>query len=514
MPQRWIRNALIAVLFLCSANAALVQDIVLVRFTEPAYGVQGVIPESWIKRAPGLYVRDGDASSSYNPVIVIQSSPPIDESIWSQLGMAGVPESAGTYTASVFEWTLYQVDFDNMADGMDVRVHIALAERGSREYTVVLQSRQDESEALYQTVFVPVITALDLLPVTTESLPYKVEEVAFSSGNVTLAGTLTLPETERETLFPAMVLMTGSGPQNRDEEVVLGFPIFRLIADALTRQGIAVLRYDDRGVGQSTGDHSAATIQDFAADGRAAVAYLASRNDIDASRIGVLGHSEGALYAAMLGADADSGVAFIVSLAGTAVAGTEAILHQNRIAMEASGLPEAYIGKYVESLGQILDAVIAQDDEQVIALAEAAADELWALLTEDQRIFTGAATAAEYRDMLVEGARSQFLTPWYGSLIAYNPAEDWAQTTIPVLAIFGALDVQVDEAQNAVPLTQALVEAGNPNFSIVVLPGANHLFQAAETGSVEEYYTLPYEFVPALMPTLTDWVLQQVGRNG
>lgn len=509
--KHFIKNGFFVLWLFISLSVVMAQEITFVPFVESAYGVEGLIPEGWTKSAPGLYINQ--TGESYNTAIVIQAAPPIDESIWSQLGLDAAPESTGTYTSPAFAWTLYQVDFDNVVDEIDVRVHIALAEHQGREYTVVLHSRQDVSDALYQTVFLPVITALDLLPVTTESLPYTVEAVTFSSGDVTLAGTLTLPESERETLYPAVVLMTGSGPQNRDEEVLPGFPIFRLIADALTRQGIAVLRYDDRGVGQSTGDHGTATIQDFAADGRAAVAYLAGRDDLDASRIGVLGHSEGALYAAMLGADADSGIAFIVSMAGTAVAGTAAILHQTMIALEASGLPEAYTGQYVESLGQILEAVIAQDDEQVITLTEAAADELWALLPEDQRMLTGAATADEYREMLIEGARSQFLTPWYRSLIAYNPAEDWAQTTVPVLAIFGALDVQVDEAQNAVPLAQALVDAGNPNFSIVVLPDANHLFQAAETGSVEEYYTLPYEFVPALLPTLTDWVLQQVGRN-
>ncbi|GAB4515019.1 MAG: hypothetical protein OHK0046_17900 [Anaerolineae bacterium] len=163
MLQRLIMNALIAVLLLSSVRAALAQEIVLVPFTEPAYGVQGVIPEGWIKREPGLYIHDAD--ESYSTAIVIQSTPPIDESVWSQLGMDGATESIGTYTSPAFEWTLYQVDFDNSVDEIDVRVHVALAERGSRQYSVTMHTERNESDSLYQAVFMPVITQLDVLPV-------------------------------------------------------------------------------------------------------------------------------------------------------------------------------------------------------------------------------------------------------------------------------------------------------------------------------------------------------------
>lgn len=503
MLHRMLRmTALTLILLVLLVIPALAQDLTLVPFTDEVFGVQGVIPEGWTNAAPGLYTRNQDAADT--TALIIQSLPSLDESlqqaIWSQLGLDEKPESIGEYQTDDFTWTLYQIEIG----AMNVTVDVAMATRDARMVVLVLQSPTDDATFLREAVFVPVLDALRIRQ-NQEVLPYRIEEVNFANAEITLAGTLTLPEGDGP--HSAVVLMTGSGPQNRDAEAVLGFPIFRLIADALTRQGIAVLRYDDRGVGQSTGDYSAATIQDFAADGRAAVAYLASRDDIDAYRIGAFGHSEGALYAAMLGADADSGVAFIVSMSGTAVAGTEGILHQNRLALEASGLSEAYIHTYLEMLAQILDAIIAQDEEQVISITEAAADNLWGLLTEDQRLFTGAATAEDYRDMLVEQARSQFLTPWYRSLITYNPADDWGQTTIPMLAIFGALDVQVDVTQNAVPLTQALLDADNPNFSIVVLSGANHLFQPAQTGSVDEYYTLPYEFVPELLPTLTEWVL-------
>jgi CubicO group peptidase (beta-lactamase class C family) len=166
MLQRLIMNALIAVLLLSSVRAALAQEIDLVPFTEPAYGVQGVIPEGWIKREPGLYIHDAD--ESYSTAIVIQSTPPIDESVWSQLGMDGTPESTGTYTSPVFEWALYQVDFDNSVDEIDVRVYVALAERGSREYSVTMHVERTKADSLYQAVFMPVITQLETLPVAGE----------------------------------------------------------------------------------------------------------------------------------------------------------------------------------------------------------------------------------------------------------------------------------------------------------------------------------------------------------
>src|SRR5262249_55548976 len=146
------------------------------------------------------------------------------------------------------------------------------------------------------------------------------------------------------------VLMTGSGPQNRDEAVIPGFPIFKRIADFLTRRGLAVLRYDDRGVGQSSGDYTSATIQDFAADGKAAVAYLRARPDINPAQVGVLGHSEGGLYAAMMGADPDSGVAFIVSVAGSAVSGRDLLLHQNELVLRGAGVSNQLIQSQVDFL--------------------------------------------------------------------------------------------------------------------------------------------------------------------
>jgi len=163
MVKRFFKNGLFVLLLLISLSASLAQDITFVPFTEAGYGVEGVIPEGWTKQGDGLYVHETD--EVYKAAIVIQSTPPIDESVWAQLGLEGAPESTGTYTSPAFVWTLYQVDFDNMIDEIDVRVSVALAKRGSREYSVTMYAERDNADSLYQGVFMPIITQLDVLPV-------------------------------------------------------------------------------------------------------------------------------------------------------------------------------------------------------------------------------------------------------------------------------------------------------------------------------------------------------------
>ena len=427
-------------------------------------------------------------------------------SLLPQLGFDSIPESVGSLQTISLDWTLYQVELTAL--GQTVSIDLGLANANGRTYSVLLQSASDEAPSLRASVFMPILEALEPILTDPSELPYQIEEVTFSNGAITLSGTLTIPLTDG--LHPAVVLMTGSGPQTRDEEIVPGFPIFALIADALTQQGVAVLRYDDRGVGQSTGDHSAATIQDFASDGQAAVTYLQTHPDIDPAQIGIFGHSEGSLYAAMLSANPQSGVAFAVSLAGPAVGGSEGIVHQTAEQYRATGVPEAFIDLQVCQLNDIFGRIVANDDAGLIAAVERSARETWEVLPDSERANTGAVNVEDYVAQSVTAAQTQLASPYYRSLLSYDPAEDWAHTTIPVLAIFGALDVQVDEVQNAVPFTQALVSAGNQDFSIVVLPGANHLFQTAITGSSDEYFSLPREFTPDMLPTIINWVLRHI----
>lgn len=482
------------------------QEIPLIPFTDDTFEIEGVIPEGWTSTAPGVYVRG--SSPSDLTTLALQSAPvpatAVMSSLLPNIGLTEEPATTGSLTTPAFTWTLYQAE--HTQNGVTLRYDIAITEANGTSYVALLIAPLDEAEALYATVFAPAIEAL--MPLAEdEDVPYQVEEVTFTNGEITLAGTLTLPAGEGQ--HPAVVLMTGSGPQDRDEMVVPGFRIFKLIADHLTRQGIAVLRYDDRGVGQSTGDYNAASIEDLASDGAAAVAYLQTRDEIDPAQVGLLGHSEGGIYAAMLGANPDTKIAFIITVAGTAVNGRELLLHQNREILASSGATQDIIDSQIALLNDILPLAEARDWEGMEQLYKEKVLEQWALLTPDEQAALGG-DAEAYAQQTAASFRQIYGSEWFVTLLDYNPADDWAQTTVPVLAIFGAKDVQVDEAQNAVPLTEALIGAGNTDFAVVVLPDANHVMQAAQTGGIEEYMQLEKAFTPAFLPTLTDWLLHHV----
>jgi pimeloyl-ACP methyl ester carboxylesterase len=298
-------------------------------------------------------------------------------------------------------------------------------------------------------------------------------------------------------------LVTGSGPQNRDESLGGGIAIkpFRLLSDALTRAGVAVLRYDDRGVGKSTGTFSTATLSDFADDAEAAVRYLLTRDDIDPNRVGLLGHSEGGLVAAMLGARGEN-LDFIISLAGPGVNGRDVLRVQNRRILEAEGATQEDIDAQLAFVEKLFGAL---DDPQEIERLyfERVLEQLKALPA-DQRAAIG--DLDQYARAQAKAAAQEYGAASFTSFVNYDPAPDWARTAVPVLAIFGGKDVQVDAAQNAPAVAAALACGGNYDYQITVLPRANHLFQAAQTGGVAEYAKLPAEFTPDLLPTIVDWL--------
>ena len=423
------------------------------------------------------------------------------------LSLSEAPASVGTYESPSLRWTLYRVDVTGGA--VALRVDLGLAHVAGTTYLILLQAPVDEYDALHASVFLPALDAFAPLVVEEGPVPYDVEEVSFSNGDITLAGTLTLPPAPGP--HPAVVLVTGSGPQDRDETLGAGIAIkpFRLLADALTRAGVAVLRYDDRGVGQSTGTFSTATTQDFASDAAAAIGYLRTRPEVDPEQIGLLGHSEGGLVAAMLGAR-DHDLAFIISLAGPGVNGRDVLLLQNRRLMEAEGASEERIAEqiaFVEHLITVLDDPQAVED----LVYQHTLDQLQAL-PRQQRDSIG--DLEQYARTVATQSAQQYSAAWFKSFLNYDPAPDWGQTTVPVLAIFGGKDVQVDAAQNAPAVTAALVEGGNDDVETVVLPNANHLFQEAGTGALSEYATLPATFTPDLIPTIVSWLDRHVTATG
>jgi len=334
-------------------------------------------------------------------------------------------------------------------------------------------------------------------------------EVSFTHDSITLAGTLSLPDGSGP--FPAIVLVSGSGPQNRDEEIV-GFRPFALIADSLSRAGVAVLRYDDRGIGKSTGKFTTATTDDFAADAEAALRYLRSRADIRAAQVGLLGHSEGGLVAAMLGAR-DGAPAFIVLMAGPAVSGGEVVIDQIRAIGRAAGQDSATIEKGVAAQRLIYRALAAGDermwDTVRVAMRPLVRAQIAALPAAQRAAITDTAVA-------VDAAITQQLFalraggPWFRRFVTYDPAPDLARVRGPVLALFGSKDMQVSPSLNRAAMEHAL--AANSHATIRVIDGANHLFQPARSGMVEEYASLPKHFAPTFLSTLVAWVVEQGKR--
>lgn len=336
----------------------------------------------------------------------------------------------------------------------------------------------------------------------TAPLPYRQEEVQVTSGSVRLSGTLTLPAGPGP--HPAVVLITGSGPQNRDEEV-LGMPVFRLLADHLTRAGIAVLRYDDRGVGGSTGNISESTSADFAVDALAQVAALKARKDIDPTRIGLLGHSEGGIVAPMA-ANRSGDVAFVVLVSAPGLTGEQVMLAQNELIGRASGAPEAQIRKNGELQRKVFAAARANAGlDEVAAEVRALAREALEGMPEAQRRAIGDldAAAARAADQQVAGLK----TPWFRYFLSYDPAPALEGLKCPALAIFAERDTQVPAAPNRAAMEAAFSKGGRRNHTIVVMPRANHLYQEAVTGSPGEYATLKKEFVPGFADTVTKWIL-------
>ena len=339
-----------------------------------------------------------------------------------------------------------------------------------------------------------------------EILPYKSEEVTFSNGDIKFGGTLTIPETKGK--HPAVVMITGSGPQNRDEEL-FGFKSFKVIADYLTRNGIAVLRYDDRGVGESTGKSVMQyTTEDFAGDVLEAVKFLKSREDINSEQIGLIGHSEGGIVAP-IAASKSKDIAFIVLMAGTGVKGIDVIKEQSKLIMEAEKTPEEDIKandelmdmgyKIIESNGNLENLRPELEKEELRSYNDLSDETKNSIKDKD-----------EYIKTMVDAQIKQFSSPWIKFFLTYDPAPALEKVKCPVLMLFGELDLQVPPAQNKAPMEKALQEGGNKDYMSVVFPKANHLFLSANTGSPNEYAKLPKEFIPDFLETIKDWITKRV----
>jgi pimeloyl-ACP methyl ester carboxylesterase len=329
--------------------------------------------------------------------------------------------------------------------------------------------------------------------------PYVVEEVSIqnASAGVTLAGTLTKPKGEGK--FPAAVLITGSGPQNRDEEI-FGHKPFLLLADYLTRKGIAVLRYDDRGVAKSLGDFAKATTRDFASDVEAAVAYLKTRKDIDLKQIGLIGHSEGAIIAPMVATEYP-GIAFVVLMAAPGVTGEAILYRQGVLIAKAEGAPDSAIAEQ-DSLQHRIFAILKSHPDSAGSAVELTrlADEL-----DSTARARGRADDTMLR-LALQQQMKRVQSQWFRFFLTYDPKPALLKLVCPVLAIYGSKDLQVDPAQNMPVLEDAFKTSKHADWLVKELPGLNHLFQTANTGAVSEYAQIEETMAPAALELIGSWV--------
>lgn len=325
---------------------------------------------------------------------------------------------------------------------------------------------------------------------------YGVEEVQFknSKDGITLAGTLTSPKGDGR--FPVVVMITGSGPQDRDE-TILGHKLFFVIADHLAKSGIAVLRFDDRGVAESTGNFGAATSADFANDVEAAVDFLESHQRVDPDKIILCGHSEGGIIAPMV-ASRRANIGGVILMAGTGVDGRKISVNQTRLMSEAAGMPEYIIAINETMLRGLYDRQAeggVLDGEFLDGLAE----KMKQHLPEEMRESFDARA-------LTTMVMRKIHTDWFEFFATYDPVPALQKTQCPVLAIVGEKDTQVDPKLNMPPIEKALKDGGNSDFELHVLPNLNHMFQNCKTGGVDEYSRIEETIARDALDLMSEWI--------
>jgi uncharacterized protein len=333
----------------------------------------------------------------------------------------------------------------------------------------------------------------------TKPYPYYSEDIIFENkkAGINLAGTLTLPQ--KDSVFPVVILISGSGPQNRDEEL-LGHKPFLVLSDFLTKNGIAVLRYDDRGTSLSKGDFKTATSADFATDVESAITYLKTRKEINKKKIGLIGHSEGGLIAPMV-ASKSKDISFIVLLAGTGIQGDQILLLQQKLIGKASGVSNEDLQKSETTNRKVFDIVNKSTNLEQLNI------DLTNYIKQTLKDNPSAEKPAGMSDDdFVKLQVKQIANPWMQYFIKYNPAPALEKVKCPVLAINGEKDLQVPPKENLEAIKKALIKGGNKKVTTKELPNLNHLFQECKTGSPDEYSTIEQTFSTTALTVILNWL--------
>lgn len=394
-------------------------------------------------------------------------------------GAFGIPLTALSFGSGVLQWKLREVgaSFTGVLNTEGTEISGMFEQGDSVPLTFKRISKEQEQPVRPQEPKPP--------------LPYKNEEVTFASkaAGIKLAGTLSLPEGTGP--FPAAILLPGSGPQNRNEEA-FGHKTFLVLADYLTRHGIAVLRFDKRGLNAPPDLLHKITEQDLSEDAEGAFDYLKAHPGINAKATGLIGHSEGAIVASLVAARRPD-LGFLVLLSAPGVPGAELLKLQARKLAAAAGAPPDYIEANAKAQDSIFN-LLAQEKDDAKARAK---------ITE---ALGGGAPA--------EAEAAQDSSPWFRSFLAYDPAATLAKVRCPVLALDGELDLQVPASQNLPPIDAALKKGGNKNYQVETLPKLNHMYQTAKTGAVSEYAQIEETIAPAALDKIAVWIHAHAANVG
>ncbi|CAA0183881.1 conserved hypothetical protein [Tenacibaculum maritimum] len=405
-------------------------------------------------------------------------------------GAMGIPVTNTIFENSKIKFEVNNARIEYSGKLSDNKI-VGTFKQGGREFPMVLSRKALEKEILKRP------------QEPSKPYPYYSEDITFQNtkANISLTGTLTFPKKGGN--FPVVILISGSGPQNKDGEL-LGHKPFLVISDHLTQSGIAVLRYDDRGVGQSTGNFKAATSADFATDVESAIAYLQTRKEINKEKIGLVGHSEGGLIATMV-ASTSKDVSFVVLLAGTGVQGNKLLLLQQKLIAKANGVSEIDIKKSIKTNEKLFEMVIKSNDTN--KLKTDLTNSINKMLKNDTSLeIPNGMTKEKFISIQV----NQISSPWMQYFIKSNPAIILEKIKCPVLAVNGEKDLQVPPKENLTAIKNALKIGGNNNVTIKEFPNLNHLFQECETGLPSEYTKIEQTFSPIVLTEITNWMLNQV----
>jgi uncharacterized protein len=334
--------------------------------------------------------------------------------------------------------------------------------------------------------------------------PYKTEDLVYTNNDksITYGATITLPQGRGP--FPAAILLTGSGQQNRDEEI-MGHKPFAIIADHLTRRGIIVLRVDDRGMGQTSGDVFSATTRDFANDALVSLNYLLNRKEVDKSKVGLIGHSEGGMIAQLIAAERKD-ISFIIMLAAPGKKTLKLMNDQNEAILTKAGLPADYISAYQELYNEILVTILATDNTNAFEKVKVIVDRWIAKTPVNIVVATSGITDEKSKEAFITQFVSQLTNPWFRYFLSYDPSPYIKKISTKVLAVNGSSDIQVLSKQNLAGIESALKKSSAKYYEIKQFPGLNHLFQECKKCTVAEYDELEQSISPALLDYISSWM--------